>query len=455
MDTPVVTYVAHTGQFSTAWYRRTNNMIDFRLVNPNGALGPLDLGHSFGGGAGEPQLAYNAYSQRSVLLTKAGANADFVALELGDNGYPVAANPIVLTGWDGRVLEYRPALATSTKEARFVATYVLTAASQATLIQATNLGSPPPPPPPPPPPTDTDGDGVPDSQDSCPTVFAQTSNGCPPVQQSGVSGDFNADGMPELVWQNVNAPGQVYAWFLTPNYAFSSGAYLANENVAPGWTVAGTGDFTGDGKPDVLWQNQQTGEIYLFIMNGATKIGEQSLGISPAWRVVATADMNKDGKTDIIWQNFATGQIYVWYMTSNGTSASAMNPFQGSYILDANLNPSTLGPNDRVWRVVGVADMNGDGKPDLIWQHPTGALSAWYLNGVVYAGSIDVPFNDPAWKLRGVGDYNRDGHPDLAFWNASTGDTEVWIYTSGTSGVGFTRKPVARVSTVWNLMGPR
>jgi hypothetical protein len=33
-----------------------------------------------------------------------------------------------------------------------------------------------------PPPVDTDGDGLPDTVDQCPTVFAQTSNGCLPQE---------------------------------------------------------------------------------------------------------------------------------------------------------------------------------------------------------------------------------------------------------------------------------
>jgi hypothetical protein len=34
------------------------------------------------------------------------------------------------------------------------------------------------------------------------------------------------------------------------------------------------------------------------------------------------------------------------------------------------------------WRAVGSDDFNGDGKPDLIWQHEaSGQVDVWYLNG--------------------------------------------------------------------------
>jgi hypothetical protein len=310
----------------------------------------------------------------------------------------------------------------------------------------------PPPPPPPPPPTDTDGDGVPDSQDSCPSVFAQTANGCPVVPAT-VNGDFNADGKPELVYQNAGAPGQVYSWFLNSNLTFASGAYLVNENVPAGWSVVGTSDFTGDGKPDVLYQNQTTGQLVLFVMNGTTKVGEQVLGASPAWRVVATGDFNGDGKTDLVWQNFAAGQIYIWFMTSSGGVATTMNPFQGAYLMDAGMNVITIG--DKNWRVVGVADLNGDHKLDLIWQHSTGNLAAYYMNGTIATGAIDVSLNDPTWKVRAVGDYNLDGHPDLVFQNIVNGQIAAWLLTGANGATLLGSANVGTVQLIWTLSGPR
>jgi hypothetical protein len=315
-----------------------------------------------------------------------------------------------------------------------------------------NNCTPPPPPPPPPPPTDTDGDGVPDSQDACPSVFAQTANGCPIVPAT-VNGDFNADGKPELVYQNAGAPGQVYSWFLNSNLTFSSGAYLVNENVPAGWSVVGTSDFTGDGKPDVLYQNQTTGQLVLFVMNGTTKIGEQVLGASPAWRVVATGDFNGDGKTDLVWQNVAAGQIYFWFMTSSGGVASTTNPFQGAYMMDTGMNVITIA--DKNWRVVGVADLNGDHKLDLIWQHSTGNLAAYYLNGTVATGAIDVSLNDPTWKVRAVGDYNLDGHPDLIFQNVVNGQIAAWLLTGANGATLLGSANVGTVSLIWTLSGPK
>ena len=36
------------------------------------------------------------------------------------------------------------------------------------------------------------------------------------------------------------------------------------------------------------------------------------------------------------------------------------------------------------WKVVGVADFDGDGKADILWRHAdTGQNSLWFMNGTV------------------------------------------------------------------------
>ena len=38
---------------------------------------------------------------------------------------------------------------------------------------------------------------------------------------------------------------------------------------APGWTFAGTGDFNGDGKLDLVWQNDSSRQVVVWYMSGA------------------------------------------------------------------------------------------------------------------------------------------------------------------------------------------
>jgi hypothetical protein len=105
--------------------------------------------------------------------------------------------------------------------------------------------------------------------------------------------------------------------------------------------------------------------------------------------------------------------------------------------------------------VVGVADLNGDHKLDLVWQHSTGNLAAYYMNGTIASGAIDVSLNDPTWKVRAVGDYNLDGHPDLIFQNIVNGQIAAWLLTGANGATLLGSANVGTINLVWTLSGPR
>jgi hypothetical protein len=75
-------------------------------------------------------------------------------------------------------------------------------------------------------------------------------------------------------------------------------------------------DFNGDGKSDILWQNDN-GQVAIWEMNATTVIAGAVIGNpGPSWEVIATGDFNGDGKSDILWQN-DSGEVDIWEM--NGT----------------------------------------------------------------------------------------------------------------------------------------
>ena len=80
-----------------------------------------------------------------------------------------------------------------------------------------------------------------------------------------------------------------------------------------------TGDFNADGKPDIIWQNQSTGQLYLLVDEWSDD-AKQRLFVLTArpvdtnWKIVGCGDFNADGKSDLIWQNQSTGQLYYWLM---------------------------------------------------------------------------------------------------------------------------------------------
>ncbi len=57
------------------------------------------------------------------------------------------------------------------------------------------------------------------------------------------------------------------------------------------WQIVGVGDFTKDGHPDLLWRNATTGEVYVWVMDGVTHTGDQSIGYVPdPWQFVGLGE---------------------------------------------------------------------------------------------------------------------------------------------------------------------
>lgn len=176
-------------------------------------------------------------------------------------------------------------------------------------------------------------------------------------------GDFNGDGKQgDILWYNAST-GQVAVWLTNAAGQLVSAGLVGT--VAQGWSIAGVGDFNGDGKSDVLLRNAMSGADVIWFMNGTSLLQSSAIPTAASiWSVKGVADFNGDGKADIFWVN-SSGDTYVWLM--NGSTLSSFAP---SYSVGL------------VWAPVKFADFNGDGKTDILWRDASGNDSIWLMNGL-------------------------------------------------------------------------
>ena len=248
--------------------------------------------------------------------------------------------------------------------------------------------------------------------------------------------DFNDDGKPDILWRN-NSTGENAVWHLD-GVSWLSSAWLPAV-TDQSWTIVGAGDFNNDGKTDVLWRNTSTGANAVWSMDGESWLNTGWLpGVTDqSWKIVGTGDFNNDGKTDILWRNPSTGANAVWSM-------------DGESWLSTGWLPAVT---DQSWRIVGTGDFNNDGKTDILWRNTsTGENAVWYLDGVNWLSTGWLPgVTDQSWAIVGTGDFNNDGKTDILWRNTSTGANAAW-YLDGVSWLSSGWLP-AVTDQSWRVVG--
>jgi hypothetical protein len=242
--------------------------------------------------------------------------------------------------------------------------------------------------------------------------------------------DVNGDGKPDLIIANQCASGgncangEVSVLLGNGNGTFQTAVSYASGGYGP--VSVAVKDVNGDGKPDLVIANQcasstncANGTIGVLLGNGdGTFQGAVSYGSGgyyAAW--VAVADVNGDGKPDLVVANqcpssanCANGTIGVLLGNGDGTFQTALSYGSGGEFASS----------------VAVADVNGDGKPDLV------AVNEYTGNGNLSNGTVAVllgngngTFQQPvtyssagayAFGLA-ISDVNGDGKPDLLVTN--------------------------------------
>ena len=208
--------------------------------------------------------------------------------------------------------------------------------------------------------------------------------------QIAAMGDLNGDGHKDIVWRHT--AGGIAAWMLNDTQVIQT-SFLSVASADTSWKIRGAGDLDGDGRADLVWQNATSGDLAVWYMNGTQVVASSLLSIprgAAGWVVQAVGDVNGDRRADLLWRNMTSGDLAVWYMTNSAVTETRLLSIPG--VADMN------------WNVVATEDVNGDGKSDLIWQHSSGSVAVWTLNGHTVLSTQMMNPNGPAnsaWKVAG------------------------------------------------------
>ena len=201
-------------------------------------------------------------------------------------------------------------------------------------------------------------------------------------------GDLNGDFHTDIIWQNTN--GAISSWYMTNTARRWIINLPAGSAVTTGWSIASAPDLNSDGKADLLWVNANTGATASWFLQGTNSPTAVSLRTGPTaangWLLAGTADFNGDSKRDILWSK-TTGLGQVWSMNRTNFVSSSFVPT--TYTAEAG------------WRLAALVDLDGDQRTDWVWANTDGRVECSLMNGTNFIKSVTLPTNAPGWMLIG------------------------------------------------------
>lgn len=260
-------------------------------------------------------------------------------------------------------------------------------------------------------------------------------------------GDLNQDGKPDLA---ITSGGSAQLRLMENRSKVGAfvtvgvfGTFAPNVPVAKPSTGGGIvmADLDNDGFPDVAVTNPGTDNISIFPNAGRFRVNTASfnpridiaVGDNPGR--IYTGDFDLDGRNDLVLYH------------GSGTNATLLT------ILHNQSTPGNISfnridlTNPSATTVVTVADLDGDGKPEIITTSESGNRFSIFKNihttGALTAASFATPFNTTVTAPRGLttGDLNLDGKPEIIITRAA-GFLLVYENIVPTTAISITTQPL-------------
>lgn len=257
--------------------------------------------------------------------------------------------------------------------------------------------------------------------------------------------DFNLDGKLDMAGPNAGSAVLQVRENRTRKGPFTSGtfsSFATTVNFAKLSTGGGvvTADFDRDGWPDVAVTNPGSGSMSIYHNQQRKRIGAGSFvrsdittGANPGR--IYSSDFDNDGRQDLLLYHGTGANNTLLILLHNQST-----PGNISFTRIDLTNPSAT-------TVMHIADVDGDGRVDILTTSETGnrfsIFKNIYTSGTLAATSFASPFNTSVTAPRAIvtADLNVDGKPEIVI--TRTGFLEIYENLIPTTAISITTQPIA------------
>ncbi|MEU3373639.1 FG-GAP-like repeat-containing protein [Streptomyces sp. NPDC006660] len=241
-------------------------------------------------------------------------------------------------------------------------------------------------------------------------THATSAHPAPPRFTQTTAADFTGDGVADLVARDPS--GRLYLWpgkQDIDNPGHGDGTFADPQPLIRDWNYTQTvaGDFTGDGKADLIAKDADS-ILYVWPGTGRGTL-EDRQRVTGGWNFTQTTagDFNNDGVCDLIARD-ADSNLFLWLGRAGGGFAERQ---------------FRTGDWDYTQTVAG--DFTGDGKADLIAKGADNALHLWPGTGT---GDFAPPQKLIGWDSdeTTAGTFRGPGLAHLVARDKTTSDLREW-----------------------------